>query len=702
MLIKLFGGRVTIGKDLSQYGGTSDDFYAITQGKYGTDYSKHRQLKAYKNVVYACVSLIGDACGAYEPLVQRKKGDQWETIEHPLLDLIRRPTGDPRNPNTPKTQNFSQFDLFEATGVLESLQGKTYWYLAKGQTSGKPRRIIPLRADRVGMDIDKKTGEINGYFIRQNYGDPIPLDVDEVLEFKLFNPDNGYDGKSQVEAGSDYIQTDEYTSKFTKNFFLNNAGISGVLNIKGEVTKNAFKKFTRAWREKYQGVGNAGKVAIIRDSDADFTKVGLGLDEINMDALRKMSLAEVAMIFRVPLELTGKITDGAGLGRGNIETLEYIFAKWNIDKKFKRFDDVLQFALNRYWPETQDGTYRIVHENIIPEDKEYMLNARDKAVDRWKTRDEIRDEDGLDSVDGGDQLFVPAMQIPINEASTNAATGGTASAGLRVKITRTIKKKGLSKQAIERFRSTLMRNQARYERQYKKVLKPIFKQQRAEALVNLEAHGASLKKSQDQKLFDDAAYDALMVQELSPMLQDLAKTQGGLALVFAGDDENEFHLTSNVLAKITKSTQKMASNFNDDTLAKLNTTLAEGVQAGEGIGELKARVNDVYDELDGYRAERLARTETLKASNSATLEAYRQTGYVTGMKWADNPGACEICVELAAEDAISLDETFRELGSSVDYEDENGDPQSYAIDYEPIDTPPVHPNCRCTIIPISE
>lgn len=698
MKLKIFGTEIQIGRNLSQYIGRSDDFFSVMQQKYGTDYKLRHKLEAYKNVVYACVTLIGEACGDYQPYAERKNGDQWERVEHEFFKLIARPTG-----RDLKADSFSQFDLFEATISYMLLQGECFWYMALGKTTGRPREIVVLRPDRVGTDIDKDTGEINGYFIRQANGQPpIPLEVNEVLRFNLFNPTNPYTGSSVVEAGSDYIVTDEATAQYTNNFFANGAGLSGVLNVKGEVTKGAFRKFVRAFREKHEGVSNAGKVAILRDSDASFEKIGLGLDELNMSELRKMSLADVAMMFKVPLELLGKITEGAGLGRGNIETLEYVFAKWNIDKKMKRFDSVLQFALERYYP--QDAGLRVCHEDIVPEDKEFELAERDKAVDRWMTRDEIRDEEGLDSVDGGDQLFVPLNNIPIAESSleTSSSASSTSQSSVKIILKRKIKRpvtKEISK--AERFRLTLMRNQARYEKQYKKVMRPILKAQRKEALVNLEAHASAFTKDAQQKLFDDAAYDSLMVKELTPMLTELAQVQGGLALVFAGDTENEFHMTSQILTFIQNNTLKMATNFNDETLDKLNKTLAEGIQAGEGIGDLKKRVGEVYDGVDGYRAERIARTETLKASNNASVWAYKQTGYVTGKQWVVNPGACPQCEEFEGK-TIGLDDEFLGLGESYTVVDDEGNEVTYTNDYDTVEEPPLHPNCMCTVIPVTE
>src|SRR3990167_10595880 len=160
MLIKLFGGRLTVGKDIGQYAGRADDFYAIMNNRYGVDYRVHNRLNAYKNLVYACVSLIGEACGDYKPLIQKKNGDQWETIDHEFLRLLNQHSG-----RDLKAQSFSQFDLFEATSIYQLLQGDCFWFMARGGNTGRPREIVMLRADKVGTDIDKKTGKITGYFI---------------------------------------------------------------------------------------------------------------------------------------------------------------------------------------------------------------------------------------------------------------------------------------------------------------------------------------------------------------------------------------------------------------------------------------------------------------------------------------------------------------------------------------------------------
>lgn len=706
---KLFGRHVLISKRLFGVGKEDDDFGMVQMT--GTDAKSLKKLEAYKGIVQGCVGLIGEAAGGmYEPIVYKREGDQLVAKPHEFLDLLRRPSG-----KNLKAESFSQFDLFEATASFLALQGDCYWYMALGEYSGRPREIIILRPDKVGIDVDDN-GDVTGYFIRRSQGKPIPLEVNEVLHFKQFNPKDPYRGKGTVESGDDYIATDELTSKFTRNFFDNNAGLSGILEIKGEVTRNAFQKFVRAWRSKYEGVDSAGKVAIIRASEAAFTKVGLGLDEIDMSSLRKMTQDDVAMMFRVPLPLLGKLSDGTGLGRGNIETLEYIFLKWNINNKFKKFDAIIDFALERYYG---DADLIVKHANIIPDDKEFELNKRDKAVDRWLSRNEIRNEDGLDEAAGGEKLRAPLSSLPIDE-ELGGGSGSSKSIILKLKLKQhteasassetpeqsdDTKKKDsdstqinnttLNTEQKETFRLRLMRNQSSYERAYKSKMKPILQEQRKEALVNLEAHASSLSKDVQQKLFDDAAYDKLLLDSLSPVLTDLGKEQGALALIFAGDEDDEFILNARYEKYVKARTLKMAQNFNDETLTRLNKTLAEGIQAGENLDKLRKRVDAVYDKTERYRTLRVARTETLNASNEATNEAYRQTGYVTGKEWYVNPDACDLCTPFEGK-TIGLDDTYVKQGES--FEDAAG--EMHENTYDDVDSPPLHPNCRCTILPV--
>ena len=92
----------------------------------------------------------------------------------------------------------------------------------------------------------------------------------------------------------------------------------------------------------------------------------------------------------------------------------------------------------------------------------------------------------------------------------------------------------------------------------------------------------------------------------------------------------------------------------------LKQTLIEGMENGESIAKLTERIRQAYLPLDmeGYRAKRIAMTETKNAVSRGNLQGYKQSG-LTGKKGILlGPNPCEICVSLYNMGLIDLDDTW--------------------------------------------
>lgn len=661
---RLFGiGREDIGMSTAIIGGDKADPRTL--------------MGSYHGIVYRAIKTIAQATGKYEPELCRMDGKkETDVVSHPFLNLLYKPN-----------KFMSQTDLFSTHQTFKEMFGEVFWYMVLGDVTGQPKEIYLIRPDKMTVNLDDQ-GNVIGYTMRKSDGSTIPFTENEILHDKDFNPNNPYRGYGTLEAALDYVATEDSTAKFTKNFFINNAGVNGVLTLKGMSDKNAFRKFVEQWRAKYEGVDNAGKTAILREMDSTFTKVGLGLNDIDMSALRQMTIDEVLMMFSVPRGMLGLSANDGGLGRASVETLEYIFAK-SIDNKMEQIDSFLERAVNRYYP--KDKLY-VEHECIVPEDKEYELKERQAAVDMWMTRNEARLEEGLDVLPGGDVLRAPINVVPLEFDATPSAN-----AGKRITLKLKAKKKDaaeLTYEKKENFRLMLQRHQMRYERVYLKAVMPILDEQESQAMKVAEHHGAA--KTLEAELFALATAIKEFDQKLYPVLADMYLTQGALALAFAGADDNtNFDITPAVEKFIHDSTKRMAKNYNEQTLGDLAKTLTEGINLGESVDKLKKRVAAVYVETKGYRAERISRTETLKATNNATNYAYKQTGFVKAKEWFCNPGACEFCLTFDGKQ-FGLDDTFASIGEQIDGKDGG----TYNVSYDDIENPPLHPNCRCTIIPV--
>jgi len=112
--------------------------------------------------------------------------------------------------------------------------------------------------------------------------------------------------------------------------------------------------------------------------------------------------------------------------------------------------------------------------------------------------------------------------------------------------------------------------------------------------------------------------------------------------------------------------------------------IAEGISEGVNPNEMARRMADRVDKIGKTRATTLARTETIRAHSSATLERYKQQGVdevglepEVSVQTATDQLVCEECAEVAQSGPWPIE----------DFEGSENQP-------------PIHPNCRCSVIPV--
>ena len=160
-----------------------------------------------------------------------------------------------------------------------------------------------------------------------------------------------------------------------------------------------------------------------------------------------------------------------------------------------------------------------------------------------------------------------------------------------------------------------------------------------------------------------------------------------------------------VVDYIRERSYQFSFDVNTQTMNRLKEQLAEGFENGESIRKLKNRVKEALGFGEGkkenYRATRIARSEAIRASNYGSLAGYIQSDVVGGKQWYTARGerTCAYCSSLHGK-VIGVDEKFLSHGDTLRVADADGVVSSMRIDYEDIVAPPLHPNCRCTLIPL--
>lgn len=125
--------------------------------------------------------------------------------------------------------------------------------------------------------------------------------------------------------------------------------------------------------------------------------------------------------------------------------------------------------------------------------------------------------------------------------------------------------------------------------------------------------------------------------------------------------------------------------------AGLDTEVQDAIDSGDFLTDsfMDDAVNSYLDNYLDYRANTIARTESLRAGNSGLLDGYQQAAdrgvfpaAAVTRQWqaAIDERTCPVCMSIVENNpnGVGLDEQFQS-------------------DDGPVDDPPVHPNCRCTV-----
>jgi SPP1 gp7 family putative phage head morphogenesis protein len=135
-------------------------------------------------------------------------------------------------------------------------------------------------------------------------------------------------------------------------------------------------------------------------------------------------------------------------------------------------------------------------------------------------------------------------------------------------------------------------------------------------------------------------------------------------------------------------------SMNDTTQKKIRNALAKGVEAGEGAEKLAKRIQKVFGFMKKSRALKIARTETVRASNFGTYESFRQSGVVDWKRWLATRDSRTRQTHAAMDGQLQkLKAPFklksgRHVGKGTQY------PGGFGIPSEDI-------HCRCTLIAVT-
>jgi hypothetical protein len=329
-------------------------------------------------------------------------------------------------------------------------------------------------------------------------------------------------------------------------------------------------------------------------------------------------------------------------------------------------------------------------DNPVGEDKEFRLKERESNLKTGYTSiNEERLEDNQEPVSWGEVPWLPMNLVPAGtdlSSSLSPSLGG----GGASRAPAALKGKFIDPDELPEERQTLVN-----------IVQQMFKLQAQEVLSNMPKSAGSLKLLEDFWLPDNQRWTGWLAEKSRPAMIRLVKKGAARAASKLQIGPTFIPSAPEIAEFVSRHAYKFSFAVNAETEAKLRTYLSEGLQAGENVYDLRKRVQATFKNMADYRAERIGRTESGRAMNAGMELGWQKSQLVEAKEWSGASDMCEFCRTMndmygPGTGGIPLGHTFVNQGEHV----EGIDGGDLSADYGPIEYPPLHPHCRCDLLPV--
>jgi HK97 family phage portal protein len=714
-------------------------------------------LNAYQGWSYAAINTIANMFAAV-PLklyknITKKGGDTdvEEVKEHAALSSLYY------------VNDFMTIDLMKRMYVAYMcLLGEAAWaFIRKGKLI---EQIWPLRPDWVSV-IPSKDKFIDHYEYKPGGSDfkSVRIETEDLLFFKDFSPTNPYRGYGSVRAGAMPMDIDQFSSEWNRNFFFNSALPYLFLMTDKNVDQTTATRLLEGFYQKFGGTANAHKVALLTGGEWNIQEIGGKMHEMDFLETKKYVRDEILAIFGVSKANIGVVEDvnranqeatDTRLMKSVVKPMLTTFVQYLTEFYLPNFDTTgaLFFDFEDPVPEDVDMKLRIYesglkygwltpnevrdeegYEPLEGGDTVYLPFGMKPTIGEVPEEDESPDTPQLDENDNPVPVADEEQQRFVRMVGKTPKKKLDLTVGPPPKRPMEILKDGIKqniKHDLVKLVGALMKDKEYEEVQTeeeKQVLKEAkWKQLIARTdvwedalriqLIHLaeEQHRQILdelsKYSQPKSLklahqkmsgrdfaFSGRAENQRWYKDIEPYLERIIKAQGDQVLYDYGLMRNFDMEAQQVVSYLENLGYTFVKEVNSTTRSDVISTLSEGLRKGEGINELRDRVAAVYTDFMETRAALIARTEVLRAANFSANEAYRQSGIVVSKEWltAADERTCPYCAEMDGK-TIGVEEVYFDKGDTFETAGGKMDIKVSSVKY-----PPLHPRCRCTIVPVT-
>ncbi|PRY70987.1 phage portal protein [Halomonas ventosae] len=340
------------------------------------------------SAVYAAVSAISESVASLPLEIYRRTEDGRDKARsHPLYKLL----------HTEPNANQTALEFREMLQRHVLLRGNAFAEI-RWNAAGRAESLKALHPDSVTVLVTPDDSLV--YDVTDRHGHRRRLLSSEVLHLR-YHSDDGLMGRSPIQVARDTVGLALAERTHGERMFAQGTKLSGVIQTQPGTTKTQAGEIRESWAAGQAGVGNHGKTAVL-PAGAEFKTVSMTLEDAEWIEARRMSVEEVARLFRVPPVLIGDLREA---NYSNAVELGRYFVTHTLRRHLVMWEQAIGRTLIN-----DPATFYAEHnvEGLLRGDSLKRAQFYQRAIEEgWMMRSEVRRLENLPTIEGIDDEEAP-------------------------------------------------------------------------------------------------------------------------------------------------------------------------------------------------------------------------------------------------------------------------------------------------------
>lgn len=355
--------------------------------------------------VYACVRVLAESFAVLPVRLYRPRvgGGRQRVTDHWLYERLAR------RPNRWQTP----FEWREMVLGHLALRGNAFNRIVEDGMGGVAE-FLPLHPDRIKLELVSEYGFRYRYTSRD--GSEEVLRPDQVWHIRGLSGD-GFLGYNPIEVARETLGEALQFQGYSSRFYANNATPPMWLEFPGTFADKAARDTFREQMQDSQTGANRGKTMVL-DRNMKLHALQINLKDMQFIEARAAKISEIARIFRVQPH---KIGDLSKATFSNIEQQSIEFWTDTMQPWCERVESSAECALLGLDTDIEvEFDMRAQMRGDSSARSTYIHNL---VLDGVLTRNEGREMEGLDPIEGLDEPLVPVNERELSDPDPNGEAG---------------------------------------------------------------------------------------------------------------------------------------------------------------------------------------------------------------------------------------------------------------------------------------